>query len=267
MHLYIDSLNVAYVAFTRAKNELICIAPAPKKEVESLDKINSLSALLTACFNVETTGLDAEIIPLSKSFDQVSKVFSLGEPITAIYKDAPDSGSNEKIKNYPSVTSSDRLRIRHQSLNYLLENQQLTDSRLNYGLIMHDILRGITHKTDQSKAIQTMIREGRISEDEGKTVVQKMEVFWNFSETENWFADDVRVLNETTILIPTGEQYRPDRVIIKGNEATIVDYKFGDKESKTYIQQVKQYMDLIAEMGYQTSGFVCYVSLGKVEKV
>jgi len=128
-------------------------------------------------------------------------------------------------------------------------------------------LRGITHKTDQSKAIQTMIREGRISEDEGKTVVQKMEVFWNFSETENWFADDVRVLNETTILIPTGEQYRPDRVIIKGNEATIVDYKFGDKESKTYIQQVKQYMDLIAEMGYQTSGFVCYVSLGKVEKV
>jgi len=128
-------------------------------------------------------------------------------------------------------------------------------------------LRGITHKTDQSKAIQTMIREGRISEDEGKTVVQKMEVFWNFPETENWFADDVRVLNETAILIPTGEQYRPDRVIIKGNEATIVDYKFGDKESKTYIQQVKQYMTLIAEMGYQTTGFVCYVSLGKVEKI
>jgi hypothetical protein len=75
------------------------------------------------------------------------------------------------------------------------------------------------------------------------------------------------VLNETTILIPTGEQYRPDRVIINGNEATIVDYKFGEKESKNHIQQVKQYMNLIAGMGYQTSGFVCYVSLGKVEKV
>jgi len=26
-------------------------------------------------------------------------------------------------------------------------------------------------------------------------------------------------------------------------------------------------MSLIAEMGYQTSGFVCYVSLGKVEEI
>jgi len=75
------------------------------------------------------------------------------------------------------------------------------------------------------------------------------------------------VLNETTILTPRGEQYRPDRVVINGNKASIVDYKFGDKESKVYIQQVKQYMNLIAEMGYETSGFVCYVSLGKVEKV
>ncbi len=267
MHLFIDSLNVAYVAFTRAKNELICMAPAPKKELESLDKINSLSALLTACFTVETPGLDAEIIPLSKSFDEVEKVFSLGEPIHAIYKDVPDSGSNEKINNYPSVTSSDRLRIRHQSLDYLLENQQLTDSRLNYGLIMHDILRNITRKADQPNAIQTMIRDGRISQLESETVVSEMEKFWNLPETEAWFAADARVLNETTILIPTGEQYRPDRVVIKGNDATIVDYKFGDKESKTYIQQVKQYMNLISEMGYQTSGFVCYVSLGKVEKI
>jgi len=267
MHLFIDSLNVAYVAFTRAKNELICMAPAPKKEVESLDKINSLSALLTACFSVETPGLDAEIIPLSTSFDEVSKVFTLGEPAVISYKDVADSGGNEKINNYPSVSSSDRLRIRHQSLDYLLENQQLTDSRLNYGLIMHDILRNITRKSDQHKAIQGMIREGRINEKESKTVEQEMEKFWNLPGTETWFAEDVRVLNETTILIPTGEQYRPDRVIIKGNEATIVDYKFGDNESNTYIQQVKQYMTLIAEMGYQTSGFVCYVSLGKVESV
>ncbi len=267
MHLFIDSLNVAYVAFTRAKNELICMAPAPKKEVESLDKINSLSALLTACFSVETPGLDNEIIPLSKAYDGVEKVFSLGESLQPVYKDVVNFAGNEKINEYPSVTSSDRLRIRHQSLDYLLENQHLTDSRLNYGIIMHDILRNITRKNDQTKAINEMIREGRISGEEAGIVEQEMEKFWNLPGAESWFADDVRVLNETTILIPTGEQYRPDRVVIKGNEATIVDYKFGDKESKTYIKQVKQYMDLIAEMGYQTIGFVCYVSLGKVEKV
>jgi len=267
MHLFIDSLNVAYVAFTRAKNELICMAPAPKKEVESLDKINSLSALLTACFTVETPGLDTEIVSLSGSFNGETKVFELGEPTKTVYNEKPSEDQNEKVTGYPTVTSLGRLRIRHQSLDYLLENQQMTDSKLNYGIIMHDILRQITHKSDQSKAIFDLVRSGRISEDESKKVEAEMDYFWNLPEVESWFASDARVLNETTILIPTGEQYRPDRVVIRGKKATIVDYKFGEKESKTYLQQVKQYMNLIAEMGYETSGFVCYVSLRKVEKV
>ncbi len=267
MHLYIDSLNVAYVAFTRAKNELICMAPAPKNGLESLDKINSMSALLSACISVETAGLDKEIIPLSNSFDDVSNVFSLGKPTKVTFQNSQNYGDNEKINNYPSVSSSDRLHIRHQSLDYLLENQKLTDSKLNYGIIMHDILHNITRKLDQSNAIQAMIREGRINEKESKIVEQEMEKFWSLPETENWFGDTLCVLNETTILTPGGAQYRPDRVVIKDNKATIVDYKFGDKESKTHIQQVKQYMSLIAEMGYQTSGFVCYVSLGKVESI
>src|ERR1035437_2384039 len=254
MHQYIDSLNVAYVAFTRAKNELICMSPAPKKEVEGLDKINSLSTLLTTCFQVNTPGLDAQFIPLINSFNEQEKLFELGEPTQAVYRDKPSTDINEKVNNYPSVSSSDRLRIRHQSLDYLLENQQLTDSRLNYGIIMHDILKQITHKSDQQNAIADLVRSGRISEEESKTVEEELQHFWNMPETESWFSSDARVLNETTILIPTGEQYRPDRVVIRGNEATIIDYKFGDKESKTYQQQVKQYMNLIAEMGYTTSG-------------
>jgi ATP-dependent exoDNAse (exonuclease V) beta subunit len=267
MHQYIDSLNVAYVAFTRAKNELICIAPAPKKEPEGLDKINSLSLLLTSCFQVNTPGLDTEIIQLTASYNDEIKVFELGEPMRVVYTEEPGTEINEKVMIYPSVSSSDRLRIRHQSLDYLLANQQLTDSKLNYGIIMHDILKQITHKSDQEKAIADMIREGRISVKESETVVEEMEKFWDLAEVPDWFADDARVLNETTILIPSGEQYRPDRVVIRGRMATIIDYKFGDKESKSYLQQVKQYMNLITEMGYQTSGYVCYVSLGKVEKV
>ena len=267
MHLFIDSLNVAYVAFTRAKNELICMSPAPKKEPDSLEKINSLSALLTACFSVNTPGMDNEIISLYEPYNNQTKSFELGEPPHPVYVSQPDTGNNEKVTEYPSVSSSERLSIRHQSLDYLLENQHLTDSRLNYGIIMHDILRQIRTQSDQPNAILEMVRSGRISEDESEIVKDELQHFWNLPETEDWFAGDVRVLNETTILIPSGEQYRPDRVVIRGKEAIVVDYKFGDKVSKTYIQQVKRYMDLISEMGYQTNGYVCYVSLKKVEKV
>ena len=267
MHLYIDSLNVAYVAFTRAKNELICIAPAPKKEIESIDKINSLSALLMVCFAEKVSSSDLKTISLSNSFNKASGTFSLGETMSVNYKDEPNSASNEKISNYPSVSSSDRLHIRHQSLEYLLENQQLTDNRLNYGIIMHDILRNISRKTDQAIAIQSMVREGRISVAESEMIVMEMEKFWNIPETQKWFADDVRVMNETSILTPKGEQFRPDRVIFIGNEAIIVDYKFGNTESKSHNEQVKKYMSLISEMGFDSSGYVCYVSLNKVEKI
>ena len=194
-------------------------------------------------------------------------MFELGEPTNAVYTEKPSTAINEKVTLYPSVSSTDRLHIRHKSLEYLLENQQLTDSRLNYGIIMHDILRQITLKSDQPKVILDLVRSGRISELESQTVEAELQHFWNLPETGSWFSSDARVLNETTILIPNGEQYRPDRVIIRGNEATVVDYKFGDIESKNHVKQVKQYMALIAEMGYITQGFVCYVSLKKVEKV
>jgi len=265
MHQYIDNLNVAYVAFTRAKHELICFAPAPLKEPDGLDKVSSLAALLTYSFknNAQNPGA----INLPDHFDRESLVYDLGEPGVFQYENKPSDDLNEKLQNYPSVSSTSRLQIRHQSLDYWLENQELTDSRLNYGIIMHDILRKITRRSDQDFAIQEMINEGRINEQESKTVLAEMEKFWNMPETAHWFADDLQVLNEATILTPSGSIYRPDRVVFSGKQAIVVDYKFGDKEHKSYFDQVKQYMDLIRQMDFEISGFLCYVSLAKVIEV
>lgn len=265
MHQFIDNLNVAYVAFTRAKHELICIAPVPKSEPESIEKINSLAGLLLYSFQNSVEN-HAEI-NLTENFNQENQIYKLGDPTTYTYSESKTDDSNEKLENYPSVSSTNRLQIRHQSLDYWLESQELTDSRLNYGIIMHDILRNITRKSDQSKAIHEMINEGRINENESKTIIREMEKFWALPETSDWFADDVRVLTEATILTPTGDLYRPDRVVFRGKQAIVVDYKFGDKENKTYLQQVKQYMELITGMGYEASGYVCYVSLEKVVEV
>jgi ATP-dependent helicase/nuclease subunit A len=267
MHQYIDSLNVAYVAFTRAKNELICLAPAPRKEVEGLDKINSLSALLMSCFQVETPGLDTQIIPLTTSYNSEERLFELGEPTKGIYNEKPSTDINQKVHLYPSVSYANRLRIRHQSADYWVKNKEESDSKMNYGIVMHDILKLIIRKSDQTNAIQAMVRSGRINEADSLKIVSDLEAFWSFPETDDWFAADNRVLNETAILLPNGTQYRPDRVVIKEKLATVIDYKFGEKQSEHYHQQVQLYMDLIAQMGYQTAGYVCYVTLKKVEQV
>ncbi|HRZ96698.1 MAG TPA: UvrD-helicase domain-containing protein, partial [Paludibacter sp.] len=274
MHQYIDNLNVAYVAFTRAKHELICMAPLAESKSGELAKISSIAGLMLYSFqqnidknitvNTIENAKSQHNINLTENFSIEDKTFNSGEPTTCKYVALNEDESNERLSEYPSVSSGNRLQIRHKSLDYWLENQQLTDSRLNYGIIMHDILSKIIRKSDQEIAVNEMIREGRINHQESLIVLQEMEKFWALPETSVWFADDVQVMNESTILTPTGELYRPDRVIFKDKLATVIDYKFGDRELEKYNLQVKSYMKLIAEMGYEACGFVCYVSMGKV---
>ena len=52
---------------------------------------------------------------------------------------------------------------------------------------------------------------------------------------------------------------RPDRVMMKDGEVIVVDFKFG-KKRKAYNTQVKEYMDLLSDMGYENiRGYLWYV--------
>ena len=85
-----------------------------------------------------------------------------------------------------------------------------------------------------------------------------------------WFAGGwERVRNENEIIIPGGSSTRrPDRVMIRGTRAVVVDYKFGGREPERYRRQVLEYLALLRQMGYtETEGYLWYVKLGRIEKV
>ena len=85
-----------------------------------------------------------------------------------------------------------------------------------------------------------------------------------------WFAGGwERVRNENEIIIPGGSSARrPDRVMIRGTRAVVVDYKFGGREPERYRRQVREYLALLRQMGYtETEGYLWYVKLGRIEKV
>ena len=65
-----------------------------------------------------------------------------------------------------------------------------------------------------------------------------------------------------------------DDVLVRYKEGTnivehviVIDYKFGEKESNAYKEQVRGYMRSINEMGYAVSGYICYCRLKKVVAV
>ena len=79
-------------------------------------------------------------------------------------------------------------------------------------------------------------------------------------EERGWFSDQVQLINETPILTPEGDDYRPDRVMIyPDHKVVVVDYKFGRKKVSEYHRQVKNYVRLIREMGYDNvEGYIWY---------
>jgi hypothetical protein len=103
-----------------------------------------------------------------------------------------------------------------------LKDNLLGDSKLNYGLIMHDILKEMRTKADQALAIQKMVFEGRISMQESSIIEAAFDNFWKLPHTQQWFGDNKKVLNERSILLPSGEQYRPDRVLIDSKPSSLI---------------------------------------------
>jgi hypothetical protein len=55
--------------------------------------------------------------------------------------------------------------------------------------------------------------------------------------------------------------------MMKDGEVIVVDFKFG-KKRKAYNKQVKEYMDLLSDMGYEhIRGYLWYVFNNELEEI
>ncbi len=250
MHQYVDNLNLAYVAFTRARNDMIIFADDPS------DKISKMPDLLFKSLS--------ENSELNEFWNEDRTVLEIGSPTEAVYKQKKVESTTKKLSGYPITDSSERLKIRHTSKDYWKE-APISENRVNYGTIMHEILQKTFRRGDEQKAIAEQISSGRITDAELTIIHEELNRFWSLPEANEWFSADAEVLNECAILLPSGEMYRPDRVLLKDNAATVVDYKFGEEEHGYHKRQIQRYADFLHEMGYkEVKGLLYYVSLGKI---
>ena len=77
----------------------------------------------------------------------------------------------------------------------------------------------------------------------------------------------LQLLNEHDILTTTGKVLRPDRVMIDGRKATVIDYKFGHEHHNIYQEQLRNYVLLLEQMGYQVEAYIVYVAQYKIEQI
>ena len=268
LHAFIDNLNTLYVAFTRAKEELIVFAPSPKKLTKdnNVEKITSVADLLWAGICVEdinTTREGFELISLSSEFNLKEHFFELGNWWIPSKEQKSGDARQLSMKHIRSFSPDDRLRLRLHGKGFFFDNEHR-----KHGTLMHEILSRIRIKEDISSAVDNYRISGIINKDEAGEVVLRLQNLLNTPDVQNWYDGSFRILNEVDILFGKGFSKRPDRVMINGSKVVVVDYKFGERQDKRHQYQVRNYLNLIKEMGYsEIYGYLWYVELNKIERV
>lgn len=258
---YIDNLNLLYVAFTRPKQQLICYSPKGK------DNITRISDLIYRAVS-EPLALSDSIksdIDLKKYYfeNDDESVFEYGIPSKIESGNQSNSIDTCKMNEWRSIPFEGRLKLRLNSIGYFND-----DGSRARGMLMHEIVSSIKTVDDLSGALQRRVMEGELSETERSEIFDEITEMLSLPEVVDWYSGKYIVLNEVQTLDPEWGFSRPDRIMMDGNKAIVVDYKFGETEDPKYRRQVQHYVKLLQKMEFSdVNGFVYYVKLRKIEQV
>jgi len=311
----VDALNMIYVAFTRAENNLYVWGLTAENE-GSISIAGDLirAALPNSQFiihnsefkikNEEQSGnSNSSLENNSQRSTQHSPkggdggglstlnsqlVYELGTPVTAHktekqHKNRMKSSHEEEdalpvamTSNAPTLDfmQSNQSRKFIGSLGTEEEAKTGKQTYLEVGKIMHYVLSQIEHTGQIQKVLNHCMAEGIITDRKlMDVVIKRLQKGFSNPKIAQWFSADNQVFNEcsiTSINKKTGEPYtlRPDRVIINGNQITVIDFKFGRPE-KEHHTQVQTYKELMRTMypDKQVEGYLWYIYSGKTEEV
>ncbi|OFY94173.1 MAG: hypothetical protein A3K10_03265 [Bacteroidetes bacterium RIFCSPLOWO2_12_FULL_31_6] len=268
---YIDNLNLLYVVSTRAIDAMVIMSSKPtssktntsKKKDNIKSEIKTIGDLL---FNVlqqsNSTSLDvAHYCQLHENWNEESGVFEIGEI-------KPKSQSSQNLNqfsltSYHSYTWRNRITVRRHAKDYFSPSND-TSERINYGTLMHEVLKNMNKSEDYVKAIGNLDMQGKISKNQKSHLTNVLQIFLKLDEVQDWFDEKWQVKNERPFLLEKGKIRIPDKVLIDGNTAIVIDFKTG-KESEDYENQIKDYMGILKRMGYENiKGFLAYIEESKI---
>ena len=281
LQLWVDNLNLLYVAFTRAcKNLIVWCKDEQKDTVSKLlkESIDCMKEIKMTCNMPELDEEDEE----NKEENDEPIVYEYGEICISGEKKKSDSTNrlvaipdavNVKIE---SLETEIDFKQSNRSADFIRgdedEEENLRSQYIRQGQLLHTLFASINTKEDLTAAIERLLFEGVIeSAEKAQEIYEIAEKALNLDEVKDWYSGEWTLYNECSIIY-NDEQgkmqtRRPDRVMMKGNEVVVVDFKFGKKKPE-YSTQVREYMSLLSEMGYtDIKGYIWYVYSGELENV
>jgi ATP-dependent exoDNAse (exonuclease V) beta subunit len=271
LHAYVDNLNLLYVAFTRAVENLFCFSEFNEKA----KKISNVGNLLYFMYeNHKNFPTGNAQVDLSEGWNNQKLTFMKGELKQAKGRkeDMPDEF---ELNGFESFDIKNKLRLKLHDNSFFTGQESTPFEKVNHGKVMHEVFENIKTEKDISRAIDKLIFEGKISPNDKMRIKQKIEDIFKNEQVKSWFSSKWKVRTEAEIILTNGKTARPDRVISTNEKIIVIDYKFGEpggrtgrQEEEKHHKQVKSYMEMLRKMENKTvEGFLWYVDLDIIKAV
>lgn len=247
----LDNLNLMYVAFTRAEERLYVISPQKGNNSKNINRL--LNDLFFS---------DERLAQLKKS----GNIFEFGAP-GEIKKTGHAQGMQNIIPvQIVSTGENKKAVIKPLHGNIRFDKAESYNESVNKGLLLHKALSYIKTADDIHSAVEMLKLHGLITENFAKDIEAELVKIVNDKRITEWFKKDSEIRTEAEILAKEGI-FRPDRIVMDGNDLTLIDYKTG-KENKKHSEQMKKYSAVLNEAGYRITGaYLLYLDNLNIVKV
>ncbi|MEJ2627126.1 MAG: 3'-5' exonuclease [bacterium] len=245
----LDSINLLYVAFTRAQDRLYIYYGTGKNA------------------NIKNTSDLIEQAIRDMEWEQRSDAWIKGVPDEKIK--CKDKIHPEILQSFPSHSWRHKITVRRRSSDLwkMVDTERIR--KVEKGVLMHTILSEIKTIDDIDQAVEDKYRQGYLSGQEMRQIQEDMhalmKIEYSRGRVEDWFHPHLRIMNEKSI-ITEDREFRPDRVIIGPEKVIMVEYKTGKRE-KEHKLQLEEYGALLEEMGYKNlEKYILYLQTGSIEE-
>ncbi|WP_290711881.1 UvrD-helicase domain-containing protein [Flavihumibacter sp. CACIAM 22H1] len=231
-----DALNLLYVALTRARQGIYMMAPLPSRSVEEKGMSTIADLLYQGVqqqnpFLVEGSLESAGAVPDRANELQIPLQSPLGFHVKAIREPG-------KTAQVLQAGYSDKQKI---------------------GQLAHLALSRINGQAELENCLKRMQLEGILTGMQWQAVKEFVLQALQHPQLSSWFSGSYKMLSEKAILLPGGSIRRPDKILVGEKETILLDFKFTQEAASAHGKQLKQYKDLLQQMGYPSiQAFIYY---------
>jgi ATP-dependent exoDNAse (exonuclease V) beta subunit len=228
----LDAINLLYVALTRPEERLFVFSPSPPAKSANIDTVPAF-----LLHYLQQSGLWS---------DQKS-VYEFGTP--SAFK--PRTNGKLVVKRTLSAMISSDWREKVLIRTSAPEAWDIADPQKNFqwGNLVHTAFSRILKAGDEEPVLMKMSDDGMIDQKQAQQLLERIRVLLEDPQIRPFFLPENRIRVEAGILRENGDVYRPDRVIIRGEEAVVIDFKTG-KSTREQEKQIRHYGKLMNELGY-----------------